>query len=127
MKHLVLLAACLVMFLWFGAGRAEAANIACFDWSCNEFNTGACTFNASCTELTQGQLWRYSWDFGDGTGGLTGNPVINHNYGAAGLCWTNVRLTVIPFSADSFSVSCEIIIRNCVGPAIGLGGRCRAQ
>lgn len=124
-RMLGLLTAGLVIFLSFGVGHANAANVACFDWSCDPSNSGACTFDASCTQLTQGQLWRYSWDFGDGGGGLTGNPVINHNYGLPGPCWANVELTVIPFSADAFSVTCEIIIRNCVGPAVGLSGRCQ--
>jgi hypothetical protein len=113
--------------IWASPG--EAANVACFDWTCDSSNNGSCTFNSSCTQLTQGSLWRYSWDFGDGTGGLTGSAVIGHNYGAAGTppCNATVQLTVIPFSADSFSVQCQIMVRACVGPPIGLSGRCQGS
>jgi hypothetical protein len=107
-------------------GSAAAANVACFDWSCDPNGSGACTFNAGCTQLTQGSLWRYSWSWGDGTGDLTGNNIIGHNYGTVGCGSPLVRLTVIPFSANEFSVQCYISYRDCVGPPIAqFSGRCQ--
>ena len=125
MKRFVLAASGLLLLVCLCAGPAEAANIACFDWSCDPNNTGVCSFDASCTQLTQGSLWRYSWSWGDGTSSLTGNNVIGHTYGAPVPCNATVQLTVIPFSADAFSTSCQIMVRGCVGPPIGLGGRCQ--
>lgn len=110
----------------FSASPGEAANIACFDWSCDPSNSGYCTFNAGCTQITQGSIWRYSWDFGDGTGDLTGSATTAHDYAALGTppCNATVELVVIPFSASEFSVECEIRVRACAGPPIGLSGRC---
>ena len=125
MKGFVLVASGLLLLLCLCAGPAEAANIACFDWSCNENNTGVCTFNAGCTQLTQGSLWRYSWAWGDGNNNLTGSAVIGHTYSSPVPCNATVQLTVIPFSADNFSTSCEIIVRTCVGPPIAMSGRCQ--
>lgn len=106
---------------------AEAANHACFDWSCNDSGSRVCTFNAGCTQLTQGgPLWRYSWEWGDGTGALTGNNLIVHTYSPYGCSYPLVRLMVIPYSADAFSVQCQISYADCVGPAIAqFSGRCQ--
>lgn len=109
---------------WLLAAAVPAeANDACFDWECDD-STLTCTFDAGCTTWTNGQLWRYSWDFGDGSGTtLTGNDEIQHDYSSG--CWKMVELTVIPFSADPFSVECEVLLQNCVGPPQGLSGRCQ--
>lgn len=113
----------LVLAAWLLAAAAPAkANEACFDWTCDP-STLTCDFDAGCTTWTSGQLWRYSWDFGDGSGTvLTGNDEIQHDYSSG--CWKLVKLTVLPFSADAFSVECEVRLQDCVGPALGTSGRC---
>lgn len=93
---------------------AEADNVACYDWECNQ-STHVCTFDSGCTEL-DGSLWRYVWDFGDGSGSvLTGNEVIQHQY-AFPHYTPDVKLTVAPYDVDFFSVECEIVVDWQVGP-----------
>jgi PKD domain len=103
---------------------AEATNHACFDWSCND-STYVCSFNAGCTTLTNGQLWRYRWDFGDGAGYyLTSSAMINNTYSSS-LPYPTVTLTVIPLDTPSFSVTCEIVVYNNIGPPRATYGRCQ--
>ncbi len=40
-------------------------------------------------------IYKYSWNFGDGTGALTGNSVVNHSYPAPGAGAYQVDLSVI--------------------------------
>jgi hypothetical protein len=104
------------------SGIAEATNHACFDWSCNE-STHVCTFDASCTTFTSGQLWRYRWDFGDGAGYFfTGSAITSNTYS---IPYPTVTLTVVPFGADLFSVSCGIVVWNNIGPPRATYGRCQ--
>lgn len=101
---------------------AQAANKACFDWDCDD-TTLYCTFDASCTEL-DGSLWRYSWNFGDGSGNtLTGSTTIAHQY-TYSYPHPDVTLTVVPYDVDSFYVTCEIIVYNQVSPPLATYGRC---
>jgi hypothetical protein len=114
-----------LVFLVLLSVNAHAANVACFDWSCDS-STGACSFNSSCSQIASpGTLWRYSWDFGDGNSALTGSSTTNNTYSSSSGCYyPTVELTVIPFNTDAFSVECEIVVWNCVGPAQGTSGRC---
>jgi hypothetical protein len=113
------------LFLIFLSVNAHAANVACFDWSCNS-TTGVCSFNSGCSQIASpGYLWRYSWDFGDGNTALTGSSTTSNTYATGSGCYyPKVKLTVIPFNTDPFSVECEIVVWECVGPAQGTSGRC---
>ena len=104
---------------------AQAQGTACFDWSCDS-STGVCSFNSSCSTIqSPGFLWRYSWTFGDGGSALTGNATLNHTYSTSGGCYYPwVKLTVIPFNTNPFSVECQITVWECVGPPQGTSGRC---
>lgn len=104
---------------------AAAANVACYDWDCTEDSSApyTCTFDASCTQI-DGQLWKYRWDFGDGSSlVLTGNPVIQHDYDGSD-AGPEVQLTVIPLNDDPFSVTCEIVVYNPTGPILPRFGTC---
>lgn len=93
---------------------AHAANKACFDWVCDT-DTHYCQFDASCTQLDD-LLWRYRWTFGDGSGyTLTGSSAIDHQY-ASNVYHTDVQLLVIPYSVDSFSVTCTVTVEPLYGP-----------
>lgn len=121
-KKLLPAAALLLLALAFPS-TAQAANVACYDWVCDA-DTYTCTFDASCTQ-NDGMLWRYRWDFGDGSGPfLTGNPVITHQYPQY-YSWGYVELTVVDYDQDPFSVSCEVVVSSQVGPPTGgSSGRC---
>jgi hypothetical protein len=110
----------LLAFLGF-AGAAEA-NTACFDWECNP-DTHFCTFNASCSTITQGSVWRYRWDFGDGSSiVLTSGTTTSHTYGQVPN--PDVSLTLLMFSGPEDEELCEIRVWEQVGPFIGTSGRC---
>lgn len=101
---------------------ASADNVACYEWDCDD-TTFLCTFDASCTE-NDGMLWRYVWDFGDGSGAiLTGNPVIQHQYDGSDL-YPDVKLTVADYDQDPFSVTCGIWLEWQVGPPQPTAGVC---
>jgi hypothetical protein len=115
---------CSMLFLgiFFAAGAAEA-QVACFNWDCDD-STGFCEFDASCTQ-NPGNLWRYRWDFGDGSGyTFTGSATISHQYSSASCFYPIVELTVIDYNIDPFSTDCQIVQRQCVGPAQGTSGQC---
>ncbi len=105
--------------LGLGAARAEAAT-ACYTWDCND-STRVCTFDASCSTWT-GSLWRFNWNFGDGTSTLTGSATVTHTYSVA---YPTVTLTVIPLSSSEDSAACGIVVWNAVGPAQGTEGSCQ--
>lgn len=110
------------LFLLISAGLADRAEAttACYTWDCNEF-TKVCSFDASCSTWT-GNLWRFRWDFGDGSGyTFTGSPTITHSYTSP---YPTVQLTVIPLSTSQASVSCQIIVFNNVGPPLPTYGDC---
>lgn len=101
---------------------AQADNVACYEWDCDS-STYICTFDASCTE-NDGMLWRYSWDFGDGTGTmLTGNPVIQHQFSSS-YASSYVKLTVVDYDQDPFDETCEIVVDWQVGPPGPTSGIC---
>lgn len=102
-------------------GLAQASS-ACFDWDCDE-TTHICDFDASCSTFGGGQIWRYRWDFGDGSGlTFTGSPNISHSYSVA---YPEVTLTLIMLSGTDDDETCEIVVYNAVGPAQGTEGRCQ--
>jgi hypothetical protein len=107
-------------FLFLAMVGQANATTACYSWSCNE-STHACTFNSSCSSWT-GNLFRFSWDFGDGSTALTSSSTVNHTYG--NVPYPDVTLTVIPLSSSTASVTCEIVSFNNVGPARATYGNC---
>lgn len=111
--------------LFAGATAAHAQNTACYDWDCEDSaqGQGDCTFDASCSEITDGQIWKYSWDFGDGSGTLTGNPVTFHHYDTEN--YATVRLKVALWGdGESPQVECEINIFNNHSFPLATEGRC---
>jgi hypothetical protein len=112
--------ATLVVAFFSISQRAEATT-ACYSWSCDEI-TKICSFNSSCSSWT-GSLYRFSWDFGDGTGTfLTGSSTINHTYTTPP--YPYVKLTVIPLSSSTADVTCQIVVWNNVGPTQNPFGNC---
>jgi hypothetical protein len=101
---------------------AEAANNACFDWSCDP-SSHVCVFDASCSTITTGSLWRYRWGFGDGTGYyLTGSATITHTFAPP---YPTVTLTLFLFGAPEVSKSCQITVFDNFGPPVGpYSGHC---
>jgi hypothetical protein len=116
----VILGVAFALVLGLGAARAEAAT-ACYTWDCDDL-THVCSFNASCSSWS-GNLWRFSWDFGDGSSALTGSATTSHTYGNTP--YPTVTLTVIPLSSSEDSAACEIVVFNAVGPAQGTEGSCQ--
>jgi len=101
--------------------RAEATATACFDWSCHDGDT--CDFDASCSTGTP-YIWKYKWIYGDGTSsGLTGNAILTHVY-TNGACYPTITLYVYDWDGDVQQVTCQIVLKNCVGPPVALSGRC---
>jgi PKD domain len=95
------------VLLAFGAssGAASAAN-ANFQGLCgfNPSGTYTCSFDglrpaANPSSCPGSFIWKYSWDFGDGSGAFTGSRLVTHTY-AAGLSPT-VTLTVICANGDT--------------------------
>jgi hypothetical protein len=115
----VILGVAFALALGLGAARAEATT-ACYSWSCNEL-THVCNFNASCSSWS-GSLWRFSWDFGDGSSALTGSAATSHTYGNTP--YPDVKLTVIPLSDNPADRTCGIVVFNNVGPALPAYGSC---
>ena len=107
----------------FAAPASASADTACFDWSCDS-STGICTFDFSCSSASP-FIWKYNMHFGDGTStGLTGTTLKVKDYGMNSW-WFNVTLTIYPWSDNgNTSVSCEIIVRNFIGPPLPTSGRC---
>lgn len=121
MKRTIFVGAMALIFVLPGAA-ADAQNTACFDWDCDHPDVEFCTFDASCTEITDGQIWRYSWDFGDGSSELSGDPVTSHSFDAN---FSEVTLKVLLFNSnDSPEVTCEINVFNNFGTPLPLTGRC---
>jgi len=120
MRHRIAVVVGLVLLMGFIlTGRLEAAT-ACYTRVCND-STYACSFDASCSTWT-GNLWRFRWDFGDGSGFyFTGSATINHTYS---MPYPDVELMVIPLSEEPASVSCGIVVFNNVGPPLPTEGEC---
>lgn len=111
-----------VIGLLLSASTAQAGANACFAWSCSE--QGNCQFNSSCSSGTP-YIWKYGWEFGDGaTIGMTGSTVVSHDYGPSGVAYPFVTLHVLSWSGDYDSVTCDIIARTVIGPALPQEGTC---
>jgi hypothetical protein len=103
----------------FAATPAQA-NTACYDWSCDN---DVCTFDAGCTIWTtaEGTLWKYRWDFGDGSfPELTPFEVIHHEY-PSNTCFAMPELTVMTWSVPDFTAQCTIEPTSCIGPIFNQG------
>ena len=77
-----------VLVLMFGAAAASAQT-ANFQGNCPVSGSAVnCDFDAQRgggSSCPASFIWKYSWDYGDGTGsGLTGNSVVSHQYPAPG-------------------------------------------
>lgn len=118
MKRLLIPA--FMVLVTFGLAQAAQAT-ACFDWSCNE-DTRSCTFDASCSTANP-YVWKWQFYWGDGTNTyLEGSPYFTHQYSVN---YATVTLKVHSFQTPSLQeVSCEINIRNIVGPPFPTWGRC---
>jgi hypothetical protein len=81
----------------------------------NPSNPNSRRFDASCsTPATGSFLWKYRWDFGDGSSLLTGNAVTDHNFPFTNSCY-KVQLTVLDINgSDHTAFSNEIFCA--VGP-----------
>jgi|SRR6185312_741066 len=106
-------------FLLMAVASRAGATTACYDWDCNE-TTHVCSFDSSCSSWT-GNLFRFSWDFGDGNSANTASSTITHSYS---IPYPTVQLTVIPLSSGTASVSCGIVVWNNIGPPVGTSGHC---
>lgn len=121
MRASIIATASLALLLGFTLGApAQAQNTACFDWECNG---GSCSFDGHCSEINDGQPWKFVWDFGDGntyTGGFT----VNHTYDES-VFQPTVTLKILLFGSDDYPVtSCTIQVRSNVGPPRIHSGRC---
>jgi len=102
------------------AGSARATDDACYTWSCNE-STHVCSFNASCSTITS-NLYRYYWDFGDGSTQDTGVATITHTYSTP---YPSVTLTLWFLNANPVSTSnCGIVVWNNISPVQPTSGTC---
>ena len=109
-----------------GAGAAAQAAEACFEWDCTHEGE-VCTFDASCTSPSTG-IWKYSWNFGDGTGEFTGYPATSHTYPGNGYFYPTVKLKVIYlYGSAEADVECLIYRRIPAGPTHPLSGTCSAS
>lgn len=117
---------CLFVFALALAGAtAASADTACFNWSCH--NSGNCSFDAGCSSATP-FIWKYKWIYGDGTSsGLTGQSNPSHNYGPNGPSYPTVTFWIYPWSNNFTSVTCQIVVRNHVGPALPQNGQCSSS
>lgn len=81
-----------------------------------------CTFDASCSTANP-YVWKWQFYWGDGTNTyLEGSPYFTHQYSVN---YATVTLKVHSFQTPSLQeVSCEINIRNIVGPPFPTWGRC---
>ena len=121
-KLLPLLALAAVLMVGAPEGEAVNDNIACFDWSCTGTYPSTCTFDPSCSVTNSGTPWRDSWTYGDGGSDLLSpGSTATHVYTQP---YPEVTLLKYHFSANSPSVSCDIVARNVIGPPQPLSGRC---
>ena len=68
-------------------------------------------------------MWAYSWNFGDGTSAnWLGVPTVSHFY--SGFANRNVTLTLAFFGKPDESTTCNVIIRNVIGPPDPLYRNC---
>ena len=102
----------------------SAAQTASFVGNCpTSGGTANCQFDASASSCPASFVSKYSWNFGDGSGAFTGNPVVSHSYpypGAGGytvqllvVCWDGATPTQSRFVCFSFGVP------GCIKPNVG--------
>lgn len=96
--------------------RAVECPCACFTTKSHSPNV---TFNASSSFDPDGRILSYTWDFGDGNTTIVEDPVIIHDYVAAGTY--NVTLTVIDDDGLSHSAKRSLTIRMLAGDFNGDG------
>ena len=71
-------------------------------------------FDASCSTPTPGSfIWKYRWDFGDGSNLLTGSTITDHVFPFTNSCY-KVQLTVLDINGKEDTTS-----RNEVFCAVG--------
>ena len=94
----LLIAGLIVLPLLFGAAPSSAAT-ADFQGNCvNGSPYATCDFDAqrgSGSSCPGSFIWKYSWDFGDGTGAFTGSSTVTHQFAAPGAGAYQVTLNVI--------------------------------
>ncbi len=111
-------------------GSALSAASVCFDWDCTVGNR-VCSFDPGCStpQPSPNDPGAFFWDFGDGSTGTSGSSGITHAYGIAPdgseYSWANVTLEATFLSCQP-TVTCEIVIRNVIGPPHQGTGRCSA-
>ncbi len=112
-----------ILTIFATAGMAQADEVACFDWSCDS-DTLVCTFDATCSTPDSG-LVSYRWNWGDSTSTNNTQEIpLTHAYNQA---YATVKLTILMFGAPGESVTCDITIRNVIGPAQPTSGRCSSE
>ncbi|HET9228524.1 MAG TPA: PKD domain-containing protein [Thermoanaerobaculia bacterium] len=114
----------LVLLLGAASASAQTAN---FQGNCPvSGSTVNCQFDAQRgggSSCPASFIWKYSWDYGDGTGsGLTGSSVVNHSYPAPGagayqvtltvICWDGAMPTRTRWMCISFGVPGCILVNN---------------
>ena len=91
----------LVLALGVPSASAATAN---FEGNCPTSGGSAnCQFDAQRgggSSCPNSFIWKYSWNFGDGTGVLTGNSLTSHSYPAPGNGAYEVLLTVICWDGE---------------------------
>jgi len=126
-KAQVVLVVALVSMLVTLGSPAQAANKACFDWNCWSGATGYCTFDASCSDINNGTLWKYRWQFDTGWGYvLTGSPTTSYFYDVTTHPqYAHVTMKIFTLdTGDDPEVTCEIRTDIRTNPPTALEGRC---
>lgn len=96
----------------------------CFTWSCSSSNLGECSFDASCSSAKP-YIWKYHWTWDDGTtSGWVADPTPTHDYGSTGLPYPDVTLKIYPWGGTIEEVTCQVVVRNVVGPPQPMSGTC---
>lgn len=107
LKKSLLITTCFALVLLFTPVSASA-DTACFTWvSCpvNEVQ-----FDASCSSGDP-FIWKYRWDFGDGTGTRVGTPTVTHTYPGDGVQQFTVLLEIQTYTQFT-TVSCTVDVMD---------------
>jgi hypothetical protein len=109
---------CAVTALLFLAFTTSAqAAPACFHWICYT-GTGECDFDASCSgEGSEDTPLNFRWTWGDGSPleSIWYDPLASHTY-AYPIATSYVTLSAGYLFIGYYDVTCEIHIRNQIGP-----------